>query len=213
MNFRPELLTLEEALGGNGVLDDSVHNSELTICGPEKDLWSSFSWEYSNVAYFTQSDRWFTLGVFNKSSPEEYEMQMKEAAQRLHGDLCLLGRKAAEEKEGITSDWRMYPLDFGQSVVAYRAVAWSIPGVDVPPSAPVPQEGLRIRSTARAMGVVDGYLVKVHIDQYKPEPPYEEELRALWDAQSSKVRYLAALERNKTASVQQSGSIGIPANE
>ncbi|WP_165867180.1 hypothetical protein, partial [Schaalia canis] len=80
-------------------------------------------------------------------------------------------------------------------------------GLTPPPPEPVVEEGRFIRTTARAYGIVDGTYIMVRIDleNTSVEPPTEEELRALWDAQVAKVRYFKAIERSEEVLTPQSG--------
>ncbi|MDO4260270.1 MAG: hypothetical protein Q4C87_12205 [Actinomycetaceae bacterium] len=111
----------------------------------------------------------------------------------------------------LADDWRVYPLDFGQSVVAFRSVTWRLKDGPPPPT-PVRDENTLISSTARAYGLVDGKLVMVRIDSNSPEPPSEERLRALWDAQVAKVRFHNALSRNHEVQSTSTDSTDPPAS-
>ncbi|WP_165867175.1 hypothetical protein, partial [Schaalia canis] len=104
-------------------------------------------------------------------------------------------------------DWRVTPLDFGEGIAAFQAVYWEGKGLTPPPPEPVVEEGGFIRTTARAYGIVDDTYIMVRIDlkNVSVEPPSEEELRALWDAQVAKVRYFKAIERSEEVLTPQSG--------
>lgn len=112
------------------------------------------------------------------------------------GDYCRRGKAYWDERtDGFETDWRVTPLDFGED---RRLPSYRMARKDSVPPEPVLEEGLFVRTVARAHGIVDDTYIMVRIDLKNVivEPPSEEELRAPWDPQVAKVRYLKALERS-----------------
>ncbi|WP_165867149.1 hypothetical protein, partial [Schaalia canis] len=132
----------------------------------------------------------------------------QEINQLAHSDYCQMGKAYWGENAATHStDWRVTPLDFGEGIAAFQAVYWEGKGLTPPPPEPVVEEGRFIRTTARAYGIVDDTYIMVRIDleNSSVEPPTEEELRALWDAQVAKVRYFKAIECSEEVLTPQSG--------
>ncbi|MDO4259257.1 MAG: hypothetical protein Q4C87_07035 [Actinomycetaceae bacterium] len=204
---RVELLTLDEALGGDGVLSPLPGLDESTTCGPD--------WGYifpptegeatPDTVQFDQGDRWIALGVWDNHDGRNTS-RFQGIVDRLPTEMCRLGRNSSEAASESSIDWRVYPVDMGKGLVAFQAVEWSLTTGDVPPSTPVPREDLQVRSTARVYGIVNGKLVMARISHYKAEAPLPEDLKVLWDAQVAKVRYYDSIKRTKEVLGPQSAS-------
>ncbi|MDO4259258.1 MAG: hypothetical protein Q4C87_07040 [Actinomycetaceae bacterium] len=212
---RPELLTVDEAMSGQAEMVAKPVWRMATDCGP--DGWTTFpSYTGSDLVTFKQPGRRVTLGVW-EDDPDRYSLALDDMKGRMD-DLYCLSRREHEAKSpdgnvnNLADDWRVYPLDFGEEVAAFRSVTWRKED-GPPPSTPTPTEKVHIYSTARAYGVVDGKFVMATIDSLGPEPPSERELRGLWDAQVAKVRFHDAAKESRKRLAPQSGSIGTPASE
>ncbi|WP_165867171.1 hypothetical protein, partial [Schaalia canis] len=99
-------------------------------------------------------------------------------------------------KERVGDDSEDYVFErlegYPEEVLAFQSVSWNALGRD-----PLPvlrddyanTPNIRTNSTARAFGIFEDHFITVMIDDPSDQPPTEEELRALWDAQVAKMRY------------------------
>ncbi|RRC94504.1 hypothetical protein [Schaalia canis] len=193
---RVELLTADELKTAEPAVREEYYIGSSTRCGPDENGKLPSALEKTpNVTYFEQDERRIIIGVWDEEDSRPSQT-LEDIVNGITHDKCRLGKAyfTALGEKYSSSQWRVDPLNFGQDVVAFRAIEWAVRPENPVPPAPVKREGVEVYSTARAYGIVDGKLVMVRIDDTTVEPPSEAELRALWNAQAGKVLYLDGLE-------------------
>ncbi|RRC94418.1 hypothetical protein, partial [Schaalia canis] len=186
-NITPDLmlLTAKEAGGGVQTPIQGEDMSTAADCGPDDTIYYPEPYATPYAVKYISGDRRIVLGVWDFLDGS-FDFGPPEIDRLARGDYCRLGKAYLVAKGATpTTDWRVTPLDFGEGIAAFQAVYWEGKGLTPPPPEPVVEEGRFIRTAARAYGIVDDTYIMVRIDlkNSSVEPPSEEELRALWDAQ------------------------------
>ncbi|MDO4260410.1 MAG: hypothetical protein Q4C87_12905 [Actinomycetaceae bacterium] len=176
------------------------HWQQATFCGVDSNqVFPDVQEDDPNIITYEQESRWVTVAVWENDS-DQYAHSIADINKTMHTPYCLLGPKATSALEGkeqeYIDEWRVYPLDFGADIAAFRSVQWRFNSPKNAPPAPIAGEDMLIYSTARVYGIVNGRFVRVAISRNTPEIPSDDELRALWDAQVAKIRYHDAITRN-----------------
>lgn len=179
----PVLLTAHEAGGGKRVSLDETDRQAATQCGPDLHDLASKRESPEDLVRYDDGTRSIVLGVWPE--PPSADSLLTGMRDQLDGPTCQ-GSTGSPRR----SDWRTEPVTgLSDYAVAFRAVTWYTRDsqATVAPS-PSPADGVTIRSTARAYGIVDDHVVMVRLDDATPTPPSADELRTLWDKQVAKVR-------------------------
>ncbi|WP_165867170.1 hypothetical protein, partial [Schaalia canis] len=140
------------------------------------------------IAQYTNGARVVAVGIW---PTDGFETDYVPSANR-EIDHCL----SLPPKERMGNDSRDYVIErlegYPDEVLAFQQVAWQAPGPDDLPISRddyVNNPHVIAISTARAFGIFEDHFITVMIDDPSDQPPTEEELRALWDAQVAKMRY------------------------
>ncbi|RRC94405.1 hypothetical protein, partial [Schaalia canis] len=179
---RPELLTAQEAGGGEQTPIGPDDLPGAADCGPDGSIYYSDPTGTRHGVQYLDGGRRIILGLLD--NPQSILARgPQEINQLAHSDYCRMGKAYwGERADRQSRDWRVTPLDFGEGIAAFQAIEWR--GKDSVPPEPVVEEGGWVYAVARAYGIVDDTYIMVRIDleNTSVEPPSEEELRALWDA-------------------------------
>lgn len=119
---RVELLAADELNATAPAVREEYYIGSSTKCGPDQmDPLPSALEGTPNVTYFEQGERRIIIGVWDEEDSRPSKT-LETIGKRATGDRCRLGKAYFEGEENSTRDWQVHPVDFGEDVVAFRAV-------------------------------------------------------------------------------------------